>query len=978
MMNLLRKSQNDSVDDEQLINIYELLFDRYPDPIYIMDHDGHILASNKAAMTFFDRKIKNIQHFISNCIPQPYIPDTLEHFSKAVDGEYQQYRSAHILRNGKLIETNVHFQPLFNRNEPFGVVLLISDITELEAQKAILSKLEMSVNTVEELVDLGTWDYDIVHNKALWSDQMYALFDLDMDETPTYEKVYERIHPDDRENFETQYQKAIEEKCIFSISYRIIKKDGSLRVVNQYADVLLDENRRPVRMIGTSHDITEQVHIQTKMKEQEQHVKKIYDNLDAGIWSMDVLENKILFTSKGIENISGYTSREFEEGTIIWSDLIASDDLPYYQSRQEILADSKPPKGRYRIIHKEGQVRWVEDNTIPVFNHEGTLIRLDGIITDITEQIKSEEAMAHLAYYDYLTDLPNRRMFEDELVTLIESSSTLKKQFAVLYIDMDGFKRINDTLGHQKGDLLLKEISSRLQQNTPERDLVARMGGDEFTILLRRIQDTEEAVSFARKLIRSLEEPFFINGYELFVTASIGMTLYPIDGEDPETLMGRADTALYRAKEMGKNNVQIYTSSMNIESFKVFQLEKDLRKAIKKDELLLHYQPKVDGKTGRLVGAEALIRWKHPEWGLISPHEFIPIAEENGLIIPITDWVIQTVCEQLREWEGLEVPLIPISINMSPKRFLRNDWVETTLNIIEETGVTPSLLDLEITESVLIQNEETFISSIERLKETGIRFSLDDFGTGFSSLLYLKKFNVDTVKIDRSFIRDYLNESDAEITKSIIRMAHGLRLTVVAEGVETKDQRMFLIEQDCDILQGYLFSKPVPPEDFQQFLIDPVLIPQSIQAEAPVEERREVFRIDFTYPLRTDMTIASVNGKSATVGTTEVLVENLGPGGLRFLTHLRLPVSPGIIFDFNTVLLGEPVTLSGKIVWKQEHMSDFCLYGVQFILSPSEQAQLTKRLNKLSIEVLKTPAPEGCSFIQTEGLTYLETNFTKG
>ncbi|WP_368077925.1 putative bifunctional diguanylate cyclase/phosphodiesterase [Bacillus sp. NTK074B] len=374
------------------------------------------------------------------------------------------------------------------------------------------------------------------------------------------------------------------------------------------------------------------------------------------------------------------------------------------------------------------------------------------------------------------------------------------------------------------------------------------------------------------------EEPFFINGYELYVTASIGMTLYPIDGEDPETLMARADTALYRAKEMGKNNFQIYTPSMNIESFKVFQLEKDLRKAIKKDELLLHYQPKVDGRTGRLIGAEALIRWQHPEWGLISPHEFIPIAEENGLIIPITDWVIQTVCEKLREWESLQVPLIPISINMSPKRFLRNDWVETILNIIKETGVSPSLLDLEITESVLIQNEETFISSIERLKEIGIRFSLDDFGTGFSSLLYLKKFNVDTVKIDRSFIRDYLNESDAEITKSIIRMAHGLRLTVVAEGVETKEQRMFLIEQECDMIQGYLFSKPVPPEDFQGFLLDPVLIPEPIQPEIPFEENREVFRIDFTYPLRTDMTIASVNGKSATVGTTEVLVENLGPG----------------------------------------------------------------------------------------------------
>lgn len=959
------------------VNMYELLFHHYPDPVYILDVDGNFIASNSASGILSGKKVRNIQQFIANCVPQPYIPTTLDHYTTAVNGEYQQYHSVHILKDGQLMDTNVQLQPLFNQNEIFGVVLLISDVTEMEAQKATLSKLEMNVLNVEELVDIGTWDFDIVENKALWSDHMYTLFEMDINEVPTYEKVYERIHPDDRENFNSYYKKAIEDKSTFSISYRIIKKDGSERVINQYADVLLDENRRPVRMIGTSHDITEQVRIQTKMEEQEEHVKKIYNNLDAGIWSMDVRENKVLFTSTGIESISGYNSREFEEGSMVWADLIYSDDLPYYHSRQETLSAAKPPKGRYRIKHKDGTIRWIEDNTIPVFDQEGALIRLDGIITDVTDQIKSEEAMAHLAYHDYLTGLPNRRMFENELGDLLESARILQKPFAVLYIDMDGFKRINDTLGHLKGDLLLKEISTRLRDNTPDIDLVARMGGDEFTILLRHIKDTEEAVSFTQKLITSLEEPFSISGYELFVTASIGMTLYPIDGEDSETLISRADTALYRAKEMGKNNFQIYTSSMNIESYKLFQLEKDLRKAIKNNELLLHYQPKVDTKTGRLVGAEALIRWQHPEWGLVSPHEFIPIAEENGLIISITDWVIQTVCEQIREWERSNVRTVPVSINMSPKRFLRNDWMETMLTIIEETKVDPSLLDLEITESVLIQNEESFISAVERLKEIGIQFSLDDFGTGFSSLLYLKKFKVDTVKIDRSFIRDYLNESDAEITKSIIRLAHGLHLNVVAEGVETEDQRTFLEQQGCDIIQGYLFSKPVPAEDFLAYLRKPVLSTEQPQPLIPLEERREVFRIDFTYPLSTDMTIASVNGKQALVGTTEVLVENMGPGGLRFLTQLRLPVSPGITFDFHTHILGESVSLPGKIVWKQEQESDFFLYGVQFLLTPSEQTKLTKLLNQLSIEVVKTPTPEGCRFIQADGVDYLKDHFIK-
>ncbi|CAN7194091.1 EAL domain-containing protein [Rossellomorea sp. LjRoot5] len=977
VINLLRKSQNDSVDDKHLMNMYELLFHHYPNPVYILDVDGSMIASNAASKVMCGKKVKNIQQFIANCIPQPYIPTTLDHYSKALNGEYQQYHSVHILKDGQLMDTSVQLQPLFNQNEIFGVVLLISDVTEMEAQKAILSKLEMNVHNVEELVDIGTWDFNIVENKALWSDQMYEMFDLGIDESPTYEKVYERIHPDDRENFDLHFKKAIEEKTIFSISYRIIKRDGSERVLNQYADVLLDEMGQPVRMIGTSHDITEQVQIQSKMEEQEEHVKKIYDNLDAGIWSVDVREKKVLFASTGIESISGYTSWEFEEGSIVWADLIFPEDLSYYHSRQETLSTAKPPKERYRITHKDGSIRWVEDNTIPVFDQEGALIRLDGIITDVTEQIKSEETMAHLAYHDYLTDLPNRRMFENELDDVLASAGILQKQFTILYIDMDGFKRINDTLGHLKGDVLLKEISTRLREKTPDLDLVARMGGDEFTILLRDIKDSEEAVSFAQKLITSLEEPFFISGYELFVTASIGMTLYPIDGEDSETLISRADTALYRAKEMGKNNFQIYASSMNIESYKLFQLEKDLRKAIKNNELLLYYQPKVDTKTGSLVGAEALIRWQHPEWGLVSPHEFIPIAEENGLIISITDWVIQTVCEQLREWDRSNVHTVPISINMSPKRFLRNEWMQTMLNIIEETGVDPSLLDLEITESVLIQNEESFISSVKRLKEIGIQFSLDDFGTGFSSLLYLKKFNVDTVKIDRSFIRDYLNESDSEITKSIIHLAHGLHLNVVAEGVETEDQRTFLEQQGCDIIQGYLFSKPVPSEDFLAFLLKPVLSTQQTQPIIPVEERREVFRIDFTHSLSADMTIASVNGKQALVGTTEVLVENMGPGGLRFLTHLRLPVSPGITFDFHTHILGESVSLPGKIVWKQEQKSDFFLYGVQFILTPSEQTKLTKLLNKLSIEVLKTPIPEGCPFIIIEGIEYLSNKMTK-
>ncbi len=978
IMNLLRKAQNNTIiNNEQLINMYELLFEHYPDPIYILDINGNMLASNKATSLLFDQKIKNIHEFISKYVLPPYIANTLDHYNTCIKGEFQHYHSLHILQNEQIVETSVYLLPLFQNQTVVGVLLLISDITDIEEKRETLSRLEMSVHHLEELVDIGTWDYDITENKAHWSDNMYAMFDLDMNEYPTYEKVFERVHPEDRDLFESHYKKAIEEKSIFSLSYRIIKRDGSEHVLNQYADVLLDDNKRPIRMIGTSHDITEQVQIQTKMQEQEEHVKKIYNNLDAGIWSVDIRENSVQFMSDGIQSITGYTSEEFEEGRIVWSDLIYSEDLPLYQDRQETLNTRKAPRCRYRITHRDGSIRWVEDNTIPVFCPEGELIRLDGIITDMTEQIKSEELMAHIAYHDYLTGLPNRRMFEEELNAILESSIQFQNQFAVLYIDMDGFKRINDTLGHMKGDQLLIEISSRLRENLSNHDFVARIGGDEFTVLLRQIDATDEAVSFAKKLILSLEEPFYMNGYELFITASIGMTIYPTDGEDAGMLMSKADTALYRAKEMGKNNYQIYTSSMNIESFKIFQLEKDLRKAIKNNELLVHYQPKVETTTGKLVGAEALIRWQHPEWGMISPHEFIPIAEENALIIPITDWVIRTVCEQLNEWRKLNTPLVPISINMSPKRFLKNDWVSTILKILQDTGVTPSLLDLEITESALIQNEESFISSIDNLKRMGITFSLDDFGTGFSSFLYLKKFQVDSIKIDRSFIRDCHNESETEIVKSIIYLAHGLKKTVVAEGVETENQLRFLRQHDCDVIQGYLFSKPVPPEEFTTFFKEPILTPIKPKPIIPVEDKRKAFRLDLTYPLITDLTIVKITGKEAKLGTTEVLVDNIGPGGLRFKTHLRLPASPDILFKYRTEILGETISLLGKIAWKQEASGECFLYGVQFILNESQRMKMTKLLNKLSIQIQKTPIPLGCRMVGEDDIEYVEKNLMK-
>ncbi|MGX6443868.1 bifunctional diguanylate cyclase/phosphodiesterase [Neobacillus sp. K501] len=544
------------------------------------------------------------------------------------------------------------------------------------------------------------------------------------------------------------------------------------------------------------------------------------NNLDIYLWSADWNSYEVLFCSKGVESITGYSSYQFVENEISWEDLIAEEDREVFRGKYPKLIKGEKSKIIYRILHKNGEIRWIQDETNPILDDKGNLIRLEGVGIDITTLKNSEEKMTYLAYHDLLTELPNRRMFEKELDKFINTSKTFKthNKFAVMYLDLDGFKRINDTFGHEVGDKLLLEITYRLKQCVNVDDLIARMDGDEFSIFIRDIENLEYPISVAKKMLASLEEPFFIQEYELYISTSIGIGISNDENNDPQTLISHADIALHRVKETGKNSYQIYSPSMDRELFKFYTLDKDLRKAFTKNEFLLHYQPKVDAKTGKITGAEALIRWQHGKDGMISPGQFIPLAEENGLIIKLTNWTVRRVCEQIRSWEEQNVPIVPISINISPNCFFKCDWVETFLKILNESGVNPSLLELEITESTLIQNEETFLSAISTFKKLGIKISLDDFGTGYSSVLYLKKFKLDTIKIDQSLIRNFL-ENDAPIIKYTLNLAHELKMNVVAEGVETDKEFVFLRQNGCDQIQGYFFSRPVPPEDFIKLFI---------------------------------------------------------------------------------------------------------------------------------------------------------------
>ncbi|MDA8442079.1 MAG: EAL domain-containing protein [Peptococcaceae bacterium] len=428
--------------------------------------------------------------------------------------------------------------------------------------------------------------------------------------------------------------------------------------------------------------------------------------------------------------------------------------------------------------------------------------------------------MRHLSYHDALTNLPNRIQLNDRLTQCLRNAKRSEQKVAVIFLDLDDFKNINDTLGHSIGDLLLRQVATRLTNCIREGDTVARLGGDEFVILLPQISVVLDASRVAKRVLDFLAQPFTLDGHELVVTTSIGISVYPADGDNIETLVQNADTAMYRAKEQGKNKYQFYTPEMNAKALERLTLENNLRRAIKQQELQVFYQPIIELYSGDIIGMEALARWNHPEMGLIVPNRFIPLAEETGLIVPLGEWILRTACKQTKEWQDADMLPMYISVNISARQFLHHGLVDTVIEVLQETGLDPIYLQLEITESIAAYDEKRVSDKLQTLRNLGIKIAIDDFGTGYSSLGSLKKFPFQTLKIDKSFIDNIVVDAyDAAITTTIIAMANSLNLSVVAEGVENEDQLAYLLEHGCSAMQGYLFCRPLPKEEIEKTLI---------------------------------------------------------------------------------------------------------------------------------------------------------------
>lgn len=552
-----------------------------------------------------------------------------------------------------------------------------------------------------------------------------------------------------------------------------------------------------------------------------------------GHWERDIVNNKFQ-CSEQLYEIYGLTTQPIEATPESFLKQVHSDDKKYVtESINQALKKREAYNISFRIVLADGSERFVQEQAEVILSKQGKPARLQGTVQDITNRKIAEDKIQHLAYYNSLTGLPNRDHFKDFSTRILNRARVNGTKVALMFLDLDQFKRINDALGHDTGDELLKTLSHKLSRGLRSTDSlskihpkssisssVSHLDGDEFTILLDGFASENQIGSVARRVLDQLGQPVIIHDQEFVITGSMGIAVYPEDGEDIDTLLKNADIAMYQSKKGGRDNFRFYSSCLNQYAKERLGLESKLRRALERDELVLHYQPQVSATTGDITGLEALVRWQDPETALVTPATFIPVAEESGLILPIGEWVLQTACNQAQSWQQSGFKPMRMSVNLSSHQFHQREFIQNINKALEISGLSAQYLELEMTESIIMQQLEKTIIDLQKLKEIGVYLSIDDFGTGYSSMSYLKRFPLDTLKIDRSFITDITtNNSDVAIVEAIITLAKSLNLSTIAEGVEQEEQLSLLQKQGCDTIQGFYYSRPLPVDEIEEFMM---------------------------------------------------------------------------------------------------------------------------------------------------------------
>ena len=777
------------------------IIDTMADALFVCDRDGRIQFVNATAehllgfetRDFLGRRIEELMATQAN-----NMNETLRR--KSIRNAEYAFKA----KEGDPVELTLSIAPVYNQGESAGAVIIGRDIRDRKrAEREIRSAVTLLESTLESTADgilvTGNGARILTYNQRfvdMWRIPKSIISTGDA--TAAMVAVLEQLHrPDD-------FRRTIDGLSAQpdAESFDLIEfKDG--RRFERYSIGRRIEGVDTIR-VWSFRDVTARFAAEDALRESEVRYRLLFEQNAAGV-CVTKPDGTIIDCNTTFALMLGYRRAELVGRNMgeLYERRIERDELA------EMLDDVTMLNGvEIELRRKDDTHVWVLQNLVLVGERDSAVIH--ATVVDISDRKRAEEQIEFHAYHDVLTHLPNRKLFTDRLTQALTRARRSGRSTGVMFIDLDHFKTINDTLGHTAGDELLLEMSQRLRQCVREDDTVARLGGDEFTIILNELRHPEDAANVAEKILETVEVPLWIAGMPIEVTASIGIALFPVDGADAESLLRNADSAMYRAKESGRNNYQLCTDDMKRRANERLSLETRLRKGVHDDQLLLHYQPQISLVTGRIVGAEALVRWNDPERGMVGPSAFIPVAEETRLIRPLGEWVLRTACKQTKQWRDLGIDHMRVAVNLSVRQFQQHDLVEMVLRALGETGLAPEALELEITETTAMQNGEATIEILRALREIGVGISMDDFGTGYSSLNYLKRFPINAVKIDRAFIRDLdTSAGDAAIVAAVIGIARALDLRVVAEGVETEHQLAFLQRRECDEAQGYYFGRPV-------------------------------------------------------------------------------------------------------------------------------------------------------------------------
>lgn len=939
MENEILFTQKNFLKEEDITKIYEEL------------HIANFSLNENGEIIFVNQNICSIFDYTSGEMLTKNLNDLFEaeDIHKIIIGakKSNQLGITFDIRGKKRDSSALYFKLLSRRKEKGVTFFQLINVTEFVLREINFHSFFNGSPLANITIDLN----GIVRN---WNRSAEIIFGWKKEEV--LNRLYPLIPHFDKRKFSRKLRNSTKRRSLTGIEVQRYKKDGTVLDCLVYTSPLYDNDGICNGAMILIEDISNRKKHEKQLKNTRKELEDFKYALDqAANVSITDINGNIIYVNDKFCEISKYSREELigQNHRLLKSNYHTTE---LYRHLWETITSGNIWRGQLCNKAKDGTIWWGESTIIPLLDHKGKPYQYIGIRSDITDQKVMEQEIKEnhhklyeTEYYDFLTKLPNKRQFDWRIIDEQErAKSKVNGKFSLFILDLHGFKFVNDSFGTEIGDRLLLEASTRLRRYIGTEGILFRLTGTEFAIIFHKKNQHIDTIT--KELLQLFKQPLLINEFEHYLTTNIGVSVYPDSSTNVKHVVKHAFSALYQAREKGKDHYQIFSPHMDIESYKRFSLMKDLRKAVKNNEFFLVYQPRVDTKTNKIVGAEALVRWKHPKWGLVSPVEFITLAEEGGFIHSIGEIVLREACRQNKQWQNEGYQPITVSVNFSVHQFMQPDMIQVVDQILTETGIDPSWVEIEITETAVMKDENNVLAKIGELKELGVRIAIDDFGTGYASLSYLKKVKADTLKIDRSFIRDIPDESDStEIVSSIIQLAKKLRINTVAEGVELLQQLHPLIEMNCDEIQGYLYSKPILHHELEQFLAQKICIPKQADAcgghKAPVKKQASLLELPCN--LNGKMSISEISGEKLTLGATNICITKIGLDTIQVKSKTKLSVQPDLILQFNTTILGGvELELFGTVTSKIETADDLYLYDVSLMLDCTQQSKLNSLLEQ--------------------------------